>query len=458
MAQFVGSIAQYPARVSFCWYIGTILLGSLVLTLPVCCGDGVACISWLDALFTSTSATCVTGLTVRSTGHDFSLIGQVVILLLLQLGGIGIMTVTTFVTFSWGRRGGLRERVLLASTIGAEGTHDLRWVLRHVIVTTISFESVGFVVLAARNLMHEPTGQALWHALFHSVSAFCNAGFSLFDDSLTRYQSDPIVNLTICALIISGGLGFPVMMDLKRNWNGPWSDRWRRLHLHSKLMLLGTAGLVTFGTISFLALDWHETLRDMSIGQRLLVAFFQSVTARTAGFNTIDIGLLTNASLFIMILLMMIGAGPCSTGGGFKVTTLMTVLVRAWKALRGFSQINLFRRTIPDSAVVRSLVTMLLYAVVLVVGLTMLLVLEQSAVPHPNTQGLFLDALFEVVSALGTVGLTTGMTPHLTVSGRLVIIVLMFVGRLGPISVFLALSHGSRSHPITLPQEEPLIG
>ncbi len=458
MLQFSDSITKYPARASFAWYLTMIALGAVLLTLPICRAEGRDPISALDGVFTATSATCVTGLVVRSTGNDFSLVGQIVILLLIQLGGIGIMTVTTFITFGWTRRQGLRQRAVLTETLGTDEESNLGWVLRNVIGMTLLFEGVAFLILTIRNLFDEPPLQALWHALFHSISAFCNAGFSLFDDSLMRYQTDPIVNLTICALIICGGIGFPVMLDLRRNWHGEWSERWRRLHLHTKLMLIGTAGLILCGTISFLILEWDATLAEMPFGRRFLVALFHSVTARTAGFNTVDVGLLTNATLFVTILLMMIGAGPCSTGGGFKVSTFMTLVVRAWATLRGFVHINVFKRTVPRETTDRAVVTAFLFAVVTVIGLTGLLVFEQSAAPHPKSQGLFLDALFEVTSALGTVGLSTGMTTRLTNPGRIIIIVLMFVGRLGPISVVVAWSRGKQRQPVEMPTEEPLIG
>jgi trk system potassium uptake protein len=456
--QFVGSVTKYPARISFGWYIAFVIVGAAILMLPVCHVDGRMPLSWLDALFTATSATCVTGLTVRSTAGDFSFFGQIVILILIQLGGIGIMTVTTFVTFVWGRHQGLRERAVVSETLGASTNTDLRWVLRNVIGMTFIIETAGFVVMAVRNSFQEPLATAVWHALFHSVSAFCNAGFALFDDSLTQYQTDPVVNLTICGLIISGGLGFPVMFDLQRNWSGPWDERWRRLHLHSKLMLVGTAGLLVFGTFSLLILEWRTSLADMSLPQRLLVAFFQSVTTRTAGFNTVNIASLTNASLFLVILLMLIGAGPCSTGGGFKVSTFVALLARAHATLKGHGHTNLFRRTLANKAIHRAVVTVLIFTTVLIVGLTSLLVVEQSRLPHDESQGLFLDAAFETASALGTVGLSTGMTPRLSSPGRVIIILLMFIGRLGPISIFVAVSRSERSQPLELPEEEPLIG
>ncbi len=443
---------------SFVWYLAVIILGGVLLTLPISRVSDDNPVTPLDAAFTSTSAVCVTGLAVRSTGNDFSLFGQVVILLLIQFGGIGIMTVTTVITFWLGGRQSLRRRAVLAESLGAGREPDLRWVLKRVILFTIAFEGIGFVLLAIRFLFDHPFGQALWHALFHCISAFCNAGFSLNDNSLMDYQGDPLVNATIIILIVCGGIGFPVMMDVSRNWYRPWRERWNRLMLHSKLILVGTACLITMGTLLVLVLEWNDALASMSLPRRLMVALFQSVTCRTAGFNTIEIGSLTNATLFISILLMAVGAGPCSTAGGFKVSTLSVLVLRGWSTFRGRQRIFVGRRTIPREVTDRAITAAVLFGVVAVVALTVLLMLEQSETPHAQSQGLFMDAIFEVVSALGTVGLSTGMTQHLTNAGRVVIIILMFMGRLGPISVFAALSRGEQAEPIEYAEEEPLIG
>jgi trk system potassium uptake protein TrkH len=458
MPRATGTIVTYPARASFAWYFVLIAVGAVTLMLPVCGQDAKPAISLLDAAFTATSAACVTGLAVRSTGHDFSLLGQIVILSLIQLGGIGIMTVTTLITFRLGGRANLRHRAVLAETLGVQSEPDLGWVLRSVFKLTLAIEAIGFVILATRNLMIDPPVQALWHALFHSVSAFCNAGFSLNDDSLMRYQGDPVVNLTISGLVISGGLGFPVMLDIQRNWQGPWAKRWERLCLHSKIMLIGTSALLVFGTGAFLTLEWDGILQEFSLGKKVLVSFFHSMSCRTAGFNTVDLGSLTNASLFISILLMMIGAGPCSTAGGFKVSTLMALILNALATLRGDKKISLFRRTVSPSVVTRATSTLLLFAVVAVLALTVLLVAEQSNVTHRESQAVFLDSMFEVFSALATVGLSTGFTSQLTDVGRCIIIILMFIGRLGPISVFVALSRDERTHKVEFPNEELLIG
>jgi trk system potassium uptake protein TrkH len=352
----------------------------------------------------------------------------------------------------------LRHRAVLADTLGVQSEPDLGWVLRSVFKLTLVIEGIGFVILAARNLFIDPPVQALWHALFHSVSAFCNAGFSLNDDSLMRYQGDPVVNLTISGLVISGGLGFPVMLDVQRNSHGPWAKRWERLCLHSKIMLIGTCALLVFGTSVFLTLEWDGILQEFSLGKKVLVSFFHSMSCRTAGFNTVALGSMTTASLFISILLMMIGAGPCSTAGGFKVSTLMALILNALATLRGDKKISLFRRTVSPSVVTRATSTLLLFAVVAVLALTVLLVAEQSNVAHVQSQAIFMDAMFEVFSALATVGLSTGFTSQLTDVGRCIIIILMFIGRLGPITVFVALSRDERVHKVEFPNEELLIG
>jgi trk system potassium uptake protein TrkH len=446
--------------VTFYWYAVAVVAGSLLLSQPFCRVPAAAPLSVSDAVFTSTSAVCVTGLTVRSTGEDLSLAGQIVVLVLIQLGGIGIMTVTTFLTLMLGARQNLTRRTLLAETLGTASEPDLRDVLVRVIRLTLFFELGGAILLAGRFLFDQPPAAALWHGLFHSVSAFCNAGFSLFDDSLLRYQSDPLVNLTIMALVIGGGLGYPVLIDISRNWHGPWGKRWERYMLHTKIMLIGTVSMLVLGTVSVLLLEWQDALAGLGIGRRLLISLFHSVTCRTAGFNTVEVAELTNATLLVSMLLMVVGAGPCSTGGGFKVSTLAVLVLRARATFFGYPRVNVGKRTLPRQVTDRAITTALLFAVVAVVALTGLLMLEQSDAPHSQVgpQGLFLDATFEVISALGTVGLSVGMTPDLTLMGRAIIIVLMFVGRLGPITVFVALSREPRSQAIEYASEELLIG
>ncbi|PQO27175.1 TrkH family potassium uptake protein [Blastopirellula marina] len=459
MPQLTGSIVKYPARNLVVWYLALILIGTVLLTLPICRGAGAAAISRLDACFTATSASCVTGLAVRSTPDDFNFLGQLVILILIQIGGIGIMTITTYTLFNLGSQPSLRARAILTETLGASDDADLKWILRHVLMVTAVSEGAGFLILLVRNLyLYDSFLTSAWHALFHSISAFCNAGFALHNDSLVRFQGDIVVNLTISALIVVGGIGFPVMLDLNKNWRKGVLEGWASLHIHSKFMLIGTTVLLLGGFVGTLMLEWDGVLADMPLWKKLIVSGFHSVTCRTAGFNTIELASLTNATLFISMLLMLIGAGPCSTGGGFKVSTVMVMAVHAWKTFHGMTRLNFARRTIPELVTQQATATALLFTVIAIGALTTLLVFEQSSVPHPKSQGLFLDAAFEVVSALGTVGLSTGFTASLSTAGKMIIIVLMFLGRLGPISVFVALSRTKRQTPVEYPKEEPLIG
>lgn len=458
MPKFVGRVSRYPARSLFLWYVLLIVCGGLLLSHPICATRDAEPVAAIDAFFTATSASCVTGLATVSTGNDFSFIGQVLILLLIQLGGIGIITVTTYVTLSWRGRESVRHRATLAETLGAGGAENIRVLLREILAITFLFEGVGFLILFVRFLFDMPWGAALWSALFHSVSAFCNAGFSLWDDSLTRYQSDPVVNATIMALIVVGGIGYPVMRDLYRNWKRPEGIRWRRLQLHTKLVLAGTALLITLGAVAILMIEWDNVLADRPLGERVLVAVFHSVSARTAGFNTVDIAQLTNATLFILVLLMYVGASPGSAGGGFKVSTFMVLALHAWSKLRGRGSVRAFGRNIPGDVISQSTATVLLFAFIGTVGLALLLVVEEADVPHNRSTGEFLDALFEVVSAQATVGLSTGFTYDLSPGGKLLIMLLMFIGRIGPITLVAILTLDQRRELLKYPDEPVLIG
>lgn len=456
--QFLGSIKQHPARVSLAWYAATITIGALLLTHPWSWANPQQPITTLDAAFTATSATCVTGLAVRSTGGDYSGFGQLVILTLIQVGGIGIMTVTTYLAFQLGGRLGLRQRAIITETLGAGDHADIRWVLGRVLRVTLLFEGVGALLLFVRFLFDLAPRDALWHAVFHSISAFCNAGFALHDDSFVRYQGDWMVNLTLMLLIITGGIGYPVINDLNRNWQDSWRDRWDALSLHSKLMLAGTGLLLVFGAVAFLVLERDGVLAGMSLPRRLLVACFHSTTCRTAGFNTIDVSAMTSAMLFLSILLMAVGAGPCSAAGGFKVSTLAILVLRVWSSFRGQRQIFISRRMISETAVARAIATAAGFTAVAILSLTVLLAVAPAGRPYSAAGGDFMDKAFEVVSALGTVGLSTGITPHLNGAAQVIIILLMFIGRLGPVTAFIALSRGERRQAIEYAQEEPMIG
>ena len=456
MAEFTGSLASYSARWSFFTYLGAIAIGTGLLALPASRAPDQPVLTIVDAAFTATSACCVTGLTVRSTVEDFSPFGQGVILILIQLGGLGIMTITTLLIFQIGGEATVRQRAVIAETLGIKSARGLRQLALMVLVVVLCSEFIGFLLLTAATWGTREPMDVIWRAAFHSVSAFCNAGFSLGDDSLVAYNTDIPVNLIICGLVIVGGLGFPVLFDItSRLWSR--ESLWDRLHMHSKLMLLGTAGLLAFGAVSFWVFESDGVLSGQPLSNRVLLGLFHTTTCRTAGFHTVEYGSLSSATLFLTILLMAIGAGPGSTGGGFKVSTFMTLLTRAGASFRGQERANFAKRTIPERAVERATATALVFVAIAFVALVALLGVENGgkAAERPRW---FLDASFECISALGTVGLSTGITASLTIPGKFILAILMLLGRLGPITVAVALSRQRPTYQPNYPEEEPLVG
>lgn len=457
--RFIGNAVKYPARFALVGYSTLILTGALLLLLPACHADLQRPFSFLDALFTSTSAVCVTGLSVRSTGNDLTLWGQAVVLGLIQLGGFGIITVTTLVSLGGGRGpSGIRGQLALSETLGSRSSDDPRWVVRSVVAWVLAIEGVGFLILFVRNLADMPAANAAWHALFHSISAFCNAGFGLYDDSLVRYRNDAVVNLTICPLIILGGIGFPVLLEVNRGIRERGWKFFRDLSLHTKFVLWGTGFLLLIGTVSFLLLERDNALGGLSWSEQILAAFFHSTTCRTAGFNTVDIGRLTDAMLFVSILLMLVGAAPCSTAGGFKVSTMMVLAVVSREKIRGYEAVRTAKRTLSEELIDRAVAVVMLFLTMVGLGLTALMAVEHSGVSHAASGGQFIESLFEVVSALCTVGLSTGLTGHLDEGGRILLILLMLVGRLGPFSLFVAVSRVRRDVRLNYAKEDVLIG
>ena len=456
MAQLTGSLTSYPARVSFTAYVLAILVGGFLLTLPVARQPDRLPITLVDGLFTATSACCVTGLTVRSTLNYFSLFGQGVILVLIQLGGLGIMTITTLASFQIGGQATLRQRAMIADTLGIKSGRDLRWVAGAVLLTVLIAEFLGFVLMCWATWSYGSPLEVIWRALFHSISAFCNAGFALSDDSLTRYGSSVPVNLVICSLVIVGGIGFPVIFDIGTRLQRR-RDFWSRLSIQTKLMLIGTTWLLAIGAVSFWLLEWDEALARETLTTRILMGLFHSTTCRTAGFNTVDYAALASPTLFLTIILMAIGAGPCSTGGGFKVSTLMTLVVSSCTSFRGLPRANVFKRTIPATAVRRATATALLFGSVGIVALVVLLTVESRGLVASRPRW-FLEALFECISALATVGLSTGITASLTDPGKGVLMALMLIGRLGPITAAVALVRQRQPYQPEYLEEEPLVG
>lgn len=436
------SIFRSPARIVVIGFAFLISIGTILLMLPVASTDEH--IGFVNALFTSTSAVCVTGLIVVDTGSAFSLFGQAVILILIQSGGLGIMTMSTLFLMLAGRRPGLTDQVVVQDTFTHSRERRISDVLKDVILFTCAIEGLGMVILFFCFLPGNGVPRSLYLSVFHSVSAFCNAGFSVFPDSFISYRGNWVLNLAVCFLIVAGGIGYPVLFELKRKFSfqhGALS----RLSLHSKLVLSTTAALVLTGMLLILGMEWKNTLEPLSIPNRFMGAFFQSITARTAGFNTVSIGNMTSETLFLMMLLMFIGASPGSCGGGVKTTSFATVVMLGVSRFRGHARPQLFKRSISEAGIGKSVSVIMLSAMVVCVGVMLILMTELGDVSQPESRGKFLELLFEAVSAFGTVGLSTGITPELTVMGKVILSGIMFVGRLGPLVVGVALSRDTVS-------------
>lgn len=432
-----------PSQTIIAGFAVIILAGGILLSLPLAASDGRGT-PFLTALFTATSATCVTGLVVVDTATHYSVFGQLVIMILIQLGGLGYMTVATLMAMVVGRRIGLRERLILREANNLYTVGGVVRFTRSIVVVTLAVEAVGASLLSLRWVPDFGLVRGVYYGIFHSISAFNNAGFDLMGGfrSLTRYATDPMVTLTVAVLVILGGLGFTVLADLARP---------KRFTLHAKVVLITTAALIGVGTLFILALEFsHDaTLAPLPWGGKFLAAFFQSVTPRTAGFNTVDIGKLYDSTLMLLITLMFIGASPGGTGGGIKTTTFVVPLTVIVSMLRGRPDPELFRRRL-SPVVVYKAVTIALLGVAFVVTMATLLTLVERVT--------FIAAVFEVVSAFGTVGLSTGITPGLSTAGRILIMTTIFVGRVGLLTTAFALTRRQAPAQIRYPEERIMVG
>lgn len=410
-------------------FLGVILLGALLLMLPYATTSPEG-IRFVDALFTMTSAVCVTGLIVLDTPKDFTLFGQLVILSAIQIGGLGYSSMATLLLIALRRRIGLRQRMMMMEVLSTLSMEGLVRFVKVIVTITLVTEGAGALLLAARFAMDMDPLRALYFGIFHAVSAFNNAGFSLFSESLVAYRTDVVVNLTLAFLIILGGIGFLVFRDILDHWR---RDRFR-FSTHTKLALLVSGLLILGGTVGIWGFEFgnEKTLATLPVGNQLLVAGFHSVSARTAGFNTIDLSLMGKPALFLLILLMIVGGSPGSTAGGIKTTTFGIICASIWGMLTARADVTMFHRRIPQEIVMKSFVLAAL-AWGLVTIFTMVLAYSESAD--------FLRLLFEVASAAGTVGLSTGDGTVRSLSalfsdfGKMVIIATMFLGRLGPLAI-----------------------
>jgi trk system potassium uptake protein TrkH len=409
---------------------------------------------FVDALFTSTSAVCVTGLIVIDTGKDLSVIGQVITMFLIQIGGLGIITFSTVFFVLMGRGISFKGREIVQSTFLHTPTRDFISILKSVLKFTFIFEFVGMLLLFTRFSLDFPMGVALYQAIYHSISAFNNAGFSLFSDSLVGYQGDLIVNLTVMGLIVHGGIGFIVQYEVVSWLKGVQ----KRLSAHTKIVIITTTILILSGAFLFYFFERNHIIKDVPVLNKFLASLFQSVTPRTAGFNTVDIGALSNTTILLLLILMFIGASPGSTGGGVKTSSAALLVLLLWNRLKGNEDVNFFNRTIPKEIVSRAISIIFASAFSVAIITSVLLIAGGGNLPPLESRHYFVEYLFDTVSAFGTVGLSMGVTPKLNDVQKYALILMMFVGRVGPLTLAFSLSRGGGKRGITYAEEGVMVG
>lgn len=433
-------------------FVAAILSGTVLLCMPFSTVSGQ--IAVVDALFTATSAVCVTGLSVVDTGAFFTPLGQVIILLLIQLGGLGVMTFSVAIFLSIGWKIPIRQRMILQEVFAHTPREDIHKVVWAVFIFTAAVETAGIVSLTLFWMREFPFSKALYLATFHSISAFCNAGFSLFRTNFIEYAASPWLNLTICSLIILGGIGFPVVYEIYdrvriRNRRRP------RVSVHTKSVLIATPILIIAGMVFFL---WGEHGTGVSPADNMWPAFFQSVTSRTAGFNTVDIGTLSDSTLAFIMFLMFCGGSPGSCAGGVKTTTMALLGAYTWSRLHRRSQVNMFRKSIPHDTVSRA-VSLLVLSITFILAIFFLMLLSHATSSDGATSRCeFVGYLFETISAFGTVGLSMGVTEKLNTAGKLLIVSMMLMGRVG-ILTFAYVIAGREAHKgIQYSEQNMMIG
>jgi trk system potassium uptake protein TrkH len=439
-----------PPQILVLGFAAIIIIGAMVLTLPISSATGER-LSFINALFTATSATCVTGLVVVDTGTYFSMFGQIVIITLIQIGGLGVMTMATLFAFALKKRISLKERLILQEAMNQGSMEGIVRLIRKVIRYSLTIELIAAIIFSIRWSIDLGPAKGIYFGIWHAVSFFNNAGFDLFGSvsgpfsSLTSYAADPVINIVSMGLIVLGGIGFIVMSDLLDY------RKVKRLSLHSKVVLSTTGVLILTGAVVMYVFEFSntKTLGSLNWSGKIWASLFQSVTPRTAGANTVDIGAMRQASQFFMIILMFIGASPGSTGGGIKTTTFMTLIGAIVAMIRGKEDIVLFHYRLGKDRILKA-ITLTMIALFLVIFVAMILSTTES---HP-----FLMILFEVTSAFGTVGLTMGLTTDLTMVGKILISLTMFAGRLGPITLAYALGPKTEKELYRYPEGKITIG
>ena len=429
-------------------FITFISIGTALLMLPPATTDGRGT-SFIDALFTSTSAVCVTGLIVQDTLLYFSRFGHIVILVLIQFGGLGIMTAYVFLSIAIGKKLLISDQAAIKGVFDVEYSGGIKRTVLFIVISTFVIEGIGTAVLAI-HWSGESPGEYLFYALFHSISAFCNAGFSLSSESMVPYRADLVVNLSIVFLIILGGIGFVVLINIL-NFLIPYpgGSRKRKLNLHTKIVLTTTGILIILGAILFFTLEYEHTLSSLSVKDKIFVSLFQSVTTRTAGFTMVNVGDLSSPTVLYFIFFMFIGGSPGSTAGGIKTSTLFVIVILVYNLIRGREDIEIFGRTVPKRTVLKA---------VSILTISLLTVTLFSMVLLHTEHAPFEVIIFEVFSAFGTVGLSCGLTPNLSAGGKMFVCMLIFIGRTGPLTLALIIARKSAERKIRFPVERIVVG
>lgn len=445
-----------PVQVILLGFLITIFAGSILLSLPAAAANGQAT-PYIDSLFTATTSVCVTGLIVETTMTHWSIFGQAVILVLVQIGGLGVVTITTGMFFLIGRRITLGNRILIQESLGLNTMTGLVSLVKKILLGTTIIEGTGAVFYATQFVPEFGWGYGIWAAVFNSVSAFCNAGMDIVrEDSLRSYVTNPVMNFTTMALIILGGLGFIVWKDL---WQGlkkilkdkiPVKRVITQLKFQTKIVLSVSFFLIMFGTILIFLFEYNNpaTMKDLSLPGKIMASLFQSVTTRTAGFETVAQGALTDASSLVSMFMMIIGGSPAGTAGGVKTVTFAILVFCVVSVAKQEESISLFKRRVPNGLVSKALAIIVINLIVLMTSVLLLLVFDH---------GSFIESCYECVSALATVGLTKGLTPNLTIAGKVIIIITMYLGRVGPISMAIGFSQKNKKKKVVYPEQDLIL-
>lgn len=445
-----------PVQVILLGFLITILMGSILLALPVATKSGQAT-PYIDALFTATTSVCVTGLIVETTMTHWSLFGQAVILVLVQIGGLGVVTITTGMFFMLRKRITLGNRMLIQESMGLNTMTGLVPLVKKILIGTGIIEGIGAIFYATQFVPEFGFGYGIWAAVFNSVSAFCNAGMDIVrDDSLRSYVMNPVINFTTMGLIILGGLGFIVWKDLWQSLKKVFRDRLpvkrviRQLKFQTKIVLSISFFLIMFGTVLIFLFEYHNpaTMKDLPLSGKLMASMFQAVTTRTAGFETVAQGALTDASSLVSMFMMIIGGSPAGTAGGVKTVTFAILVFCVISVAKQEDSISLFKRRVPRHLLPKALAIIVINLIVLMTSVLLLLAFDH---------GSFMESCYECVSALATVGLTKGLTPNLTIAGKVIIIITMYLGRVGPISMAIGFSQKNKKKKVMYPEQDLIL-